>query len=260
MIKKFGLEIIDINALKISSTFLKKKLRDHGVTIIRNQNIDNRKLVKFSKLLGKPIIHNFSKNISKYPEIMTIIKEKNDKKMFGGTWHSDSTYLEKPPRYTILYPKTLPGKNLGGTKFACMINAYNLLNKKTKKTLEKIYVCNSSKKKLYKYRKPQENNKHKKEIIAYHSIVKKISSEMKALYYSPGHIKSLSVLNSKILKPKKNKTLISEIESVLIDRDNIFTHQWEKGDLVIWDNYRVIHCPINNFKNKKRVMLRISVK
>ena len=49
-------------------------------------------------------------------------------------------------------------------------------------------------------------------------------------------------------------------QSVLLNKNYIFTHQNEKGDLVIWDNYRTLHCPINNFRNKKRVMLRISVK
>ena len=201
--KRLGITITDKNLLKSDIKNLKKKLVDHGVLIIKKQKLNNKKLIKFSKLFGQPIVHNFSKTISKYPEIMTIIKEKKDKKMFGGLWHSDSTYLKKPPRYTILYPKVLPGKKLGGTKFACMINAYNNLDSKTKKFVEKIYVCNSSQTKLYNYRKVKENNKHKKEIIAYHNLVKKISKNNKALYYSPGHIKSLSVSSSKILKPKE---------------------------------------------------------
>lgn len=257
---KLGLEIRKKNLFKQNVYELKKLLRNHGVLIFKNQNINNKKLVMFAKLFGKPIVHNFSNKLQKYPEIMTIIKEKKDKKMFGGTWHSDSTYLKKPPRYTILYPQILPGKKLGGTKFICLINSYNFLKDRLKKELNSIFVCNSSKAKLYNYRKSKENERHKKEIIAFHKIVKRISTNINALYYSPGHIKSLSKSNLKIIKPGNNNSLVANIKKSLFRKNNIFTHQWQKGDLVIWDNYRALHCPINNFKNKRRVMLRVSVK
>ena len=52
---------------------------------------------------GKPLVHNFSDKINKYPEIMTISKEKKDKKMFGGVWHTDSTYLKKNHLDTQFY-------------------------------------------------------------------------------------------------------------------------------------------------------------
>ena len=258
--KQLGFEITDSNLFNENVNKLKKKLIDHGVLIFKKQKLNNKKLVKFANLFGKPLVHNFSDKINKYPEIMTISKEKKDKKMFGGVWHTDSTYLKKPPRYTILYPKILPGKKLGGTKFSCLINSYNFLDEKFKKKLTNIYVCNSSKTKLFNYRKNKENNKHKKEIMAFHSIIKKISPKTKSLYYSPGHIKSLSTSSLKINKPKNHKNLTEKINKVLFRKKNIFIHQWEKGDLVIWDNYRTLHCPINNFKNKKRVMLRVSVK
>ena len=109
--KQLGFEITDSNLFNENVNKLKKKLIDHGVLIFKKQKLNNKKLVKFANLFGKPLVHNFSDKINKYPEIMTISKEKKDKKMFGGVWHTDSTYLKKPPRYTILYPKILPGRN-----------------------------------------------------------------------------------------------------------------------------------------------------
>ena len=77
--KRLGITITDKNLLKSDIKNLKKKLVDHGVLIIKKQKLNNKKLIKFSKLFGQPIVHNFSKTISKYPEIMTIIKEKKKK-------------------------------------------------------------------------------------------------------------------------------------------------------------------------------------
>ena len=53
--------------------------------------------------------------------------------MFGGDWHTDSSYLIRPPKFTILYSIKVPGSNLGGTHFACLYNSYNNLNNKLKK-------------------------------------------------------------------------------------------------------------------------------
>ena len=61
--KRLGITITDKNLLKSDIKNLKKKLVDHGVLIIKKQKLNNKKLIKFSKLFGQPIVHNFSKTI-----------------------------------------------------------------------------------------------------------------------------------------------------------------------------------------------------
>jgi len=215
---------------------IKTLLDQNGALLFKNQNLKPKNLLMFGKSLGKPIIHKFSKTIKNYPEIMKLVKNKTDKKMFGGIWHTDSTYLEKPPRYTMLYPTKLPRKGLGGTKFSCQVKAYNNLDNKLKKEI----------KKLYSY-------------TAFHKLTKKLPKNKTSLYYSPGHIKYLSLSNKFVKIPKNEK----EIKNILLKsstaKDKTITHHWEIGDLLIWNNYRTMHRPINNFKNEKRAMLRLSL-
>ena len=237
---------------------IKTLLDQNGVLLFKNQNLKPKNLLMFGKSLGKPIIHKFSKTIKNYPEIMKLVKNKTDKKMFGGIWHTDSTYLEKPPRYTMLYPKKLPKKGLGGTKFSCQVKTYNSLDNKLKKEIKKLYSYNSSQTKLASFRG---NNSKKKfiELTAFHKLIKKLPKNKTSLYYSPGHIKFLS-LSNKFLKIPKNE---KEIKNILLKsstaKDKTITHHWEIGDLLIWNNYRTMHRPINNFKNEKRAMLRLSL-
>ena len=171
--KNFIKEInIQLNNIKISDSIsIKKSLNKNGVVLFKNQKLKPKNLKKIAEILGRPIIHNYSKTLKNYPEIMLLEKNKKSKKMFGGMWHTDSTYLKNPPKYTMLYPLKLPSKGLGGTQFTCQVLAYNNLTPQTKKNIRNLYCCNSSYSKLASYR-DDKNKKKNNEILAYHKLVK----------------------------------------------------------------------------------------
>ncbi len=58
----------------------------------------------------------------------------------------------------------------------------------------------------------------------------------KVLKYSPHH--SLYVLG---LSQEDSDALLREIASYLTDETYAYSHQWEKDDLILWDNFRIIH-------------------
>ncbi|MDC1179048.1 TauD/TfdA family dioxygenase [Candidatus Pelagibacter ubique] len=254
-------KVINLNLknIKINDAILiKKNLNKHGVVLFKNQKLNPKNLKKIAEALGKPIIHNFSKTLKDYPEIMRLEKNQKSKKMFGGMWHTDSTYLKKPPKYTMLYPIKLPTKGLGGTQFTCQILAYDNLKPQIKKKIRNLYSCNSSYSKLASYR-GDAKKKNNDEILAYHKLVKKLPGNIKTLYFSPGHIKFLSLSKKIEKRPKNEKKIIKTLLNTSISKKNIAVHYWEKNDFIIWNNERTLHCPLNNFKNQKRIMLRLSV-
>ncbi len=57
---------------------------------------------------------------------------------------------------------------------------------------------------------------------------------------------------------KDEKNLIKILKNTILAKRNIYTYNWKKNSLVIWNNERVLHKPQNNFKNKERVMLRLN--
>lgn len=252
--KKLNLKNIKKNQIKE----LRKNLQEFGVIVFENQYLNNRDLLKISNFLGKTISHPYLDTIKKYPQISKIIKKKDDKKMFGGEWHTDSSYLKKPPKFTILYSVKVPGNNLGGTHFACLHNSYNSLDIKLKKQLNKIYVCHSSDTQLSKFRKKEQNIKIKKEYISLRKLIKKNKSDNKTIYFSPGHFKNFYDEKKRIKNKKEEINLIKILKNIILKKKNIYTHNWKKNSLVIWNNERVLHKPQNNFKNIERVMLRLN--
>ena len=41
-------------------------------------------------------VHEFVEAMPGHPEILVVAKDENDKRNFGGGWHSDVTYLDEP--------------------------------------------------------------------------------------------------------------------------------------------------------------------
>ena len=73
--------------------------------------------------MGEPSEYPFVAGLDGYPQITEVIKEKEDRVNFGGIWHSDTTYLECPPKGTMLYARQVPPIG-GDTLFANMNLAY----------------------------------------------------------------------------------------------------------------------------------------
>ena len=106
-----GAEIYGIDISKKLSNAETKILQEnflkYKVLFFRGQCLSAKKFVSFASLFGEPTIYPFIKGLDDTPEVIEIIKTKNDKKNFGGSWHSDTSYMECPA--TVSYTHlTLP--------------------------------------------------------------------------------------------------------------------------------------------------------
>ena len=144
-----GAEIsgIDISK-KLTNTetqLLQENFLKFKVLFFRNQNLSAQTFVSFAKHFGNPTIYPFIKGLDDTPEVIEIIKTKDDKKNFGGSWHSDTSYMEYPAMATLLYAKETP-KFGGDTLFANTALAYEQLSQSLKELLHDLVGVNSSEK------------------------------------------------------------------------------------------------------------------
>ena len=98
---------------------------EHRVLFFREQTLSATGLLKFSKTFGEPAVYPFIQGLPDVPEVIEIIKTESDEKNFGGSWHSDTSYMERPAKATLLYAKEVP--EYGGDTLFCNTNmAYEL--------------------------------------------------------------------------------------------------------------------------------------
>ena len=117
----------------------------HRVLFFREQTLSATGLLKFSKTFGEPAVYPFIQGLPDVPEVIEIIKTESDEKNFGGSWHSDTSYMERPAKATLLYAKEVP--EYGGDTLFCNTNmAYEQLSEGMKKLLCNLIGINSSEK------------------------------------------------------------------------------------------------------------------
>ena len=238
---------------------IKNTLTKFGVIFIKKQNLDPESYQNFAKSIGQPVVYPRLKGLDKkYPFINVIERKSNDKNLsFGSSWlHQDTSYLTSDrPRYTMLMGVDIPSGQ-GNTIFSSGFNAYAKLPSEIKNKINDATGIFSSAGPIAVTRLEREKEmgiRSSESMEAEHPIVKTVNGK-KTLYVSPGHL-------IKIKNIKKEDA--SYLKNYLIDHVNkeefIFSYEWSKGDICLWDNLSVLHMA-SEIKNCKRVMHRITIK
>jgi len=118
---------------------------DHLMIYFRDQSVSPQAQVGLARHFGKPAVYPFLKGLDGLPEVHAVIKSEDDTTNFGGVWHSDTAYKEKPDLGTLLYAVELPPVG-GDTLFANASRAYQALSDGMRATLDGLIgVFNSDK-------------------------------------------------------------------------------------------------------------------
>jgi taurine dioxygenase len=220
---------IDLKNLDQNKTHeIKNILNQFGVIFIKEQNLDPGSYQGFAKSIGQPVVYPRLKGLDKkYPFINVIERKPDDKNLsFGSSWlHQDTSYLaEDRPRYTMLMGIVIP-HGQGNTIFSSGFNAYEKLPSKIKNKI----------------------------MEAEHPIVKTVNGK-KTLYVSPGHLMKI-----KNVKDEDADFLKDYLIEHVNKEEFIFSYEWSKGDICLWDNLTILHMA-SEIKNCKRIMHRITIK
>ena len=254
-----GAYINDVNLNQLNeqlSSKIKDILNKYGVIFIKKQGLDSVAYQNFAKSIGQLVEYPRLKGLENFPYINVLERKPTDKSLaFGGSWlHQDTSYLKSDrPRYTMLMGIEIP-EGQGNTIFSSGFNAYKKLPDEIKLKIKNATGIFSSAGPISKTRLELEKRagiQSAKILEAEHRIVQEVNGQ-KSLYVSPGHLIKI-----------KNIDEADKIKNFLINHVNkdefIFSYEWARGDLVLWDNLSVMH-KASEIKNCKRVMHRITIK
>ena len=97
-----GAEISGLNLKQSISSDLWGTLRDalnrYLVLVLRDQHLDVSEHQRLSEVFGKPMVNPYAPGPDTHPEMTYVIKEADERSgVFGGGWHTDLSFLERPP-------------------------------------------------------------------------------------------------------------------------------------------------------------------
>jgi taurine dioxygenase len=258
-----GAEISGIDLSQVLTTDLTKEIRDvflqHGVIFLRNQALTSQQFMNFAQAMGEPVEYPFVKGFEDFPQIIEVKKLEHERVNFGGVWHSDTTYMERPPMGTMLLSKEIPPYG-GDTLFACQYAAYESLSGTMQRLLEGLQgISTSAKADISKTREDRIKSDGKesapKSFINTHPVVRTHpETGRKALYVNVAHTAGIEGLTEAESAPLLSFLFQHQVKPELTCR-----WAWEPDALAFWDNRCTQHNPVNDYHGYRRVLHRITL-
>ena len=233
---------------------------EHHLLVVRDQNLSPQRQLELARAIGEPDIYPFLEGLDGFPEITSVLKREDETVNFGGVWHTDTIYQDKPPMATMLQAVELPPIG-GDTLFANQHLAWDRLSDGLKQTLSGLRViCTAGKAKVAASRTARIAERGKAvdadAMQASHPVVRTHpETGRKSLYASPGH-----AIRFDGWTEEESAGLLA----------HLFRHQilpefqcrlgWGIGDIAIWDNRCTLHYPLNDYHGHRRLLHRITLK
>ena len=269
--QSFVAEVMDVDLGRISDSefrVLYKAWLEFGVLRIRGQSLNDGELQRFSNRFG-PLeeipygkISEEEKQKIKNRYVTVISNIEVDGKPIGGlgnkeaTWHSDMTYIEDPPPASILISLEVP--ELGGdTHFSDQKAAYLSLPNELVSRIENLSIKhNAAHTSVGDLRRGFDPIKDPREAPgAIHPIVRTHDETQEKMLYL-GRRELAYVVGFAL---EESEQLLNEVWRYAAMSENVWTQQWEIGDVIIWDNRRVLHRRDGFDQSQRRLMKRCQV-
>ena len=242
--------------------------RTRLVIVARGQRLSDPELLAFSRQFGEldppgpnPYGEPFNKQ---FPEINVISNVIENGKPIGNlgageaVWHADMTYIDVPPKAAVLYSLEVPPSGAGNTHFADMFAAYEALPETLKQKIEgKVAVHDASRNSAGLLRKGYKEVTDVRETVgARHPLVRTDpETGRKAMFLGRrpnSYIVGMDVADS--------EELLDALWAHATQQRFAMYHEWQVGDLLMWNNLSVLHRRDPFDPNSRRVMHRTQIK
>jgi taurine dioxygenase len=244
----FGLEICDVDLRQTNDALIREidaLWVEHPVILIRDQLLDEKQQIAFSKGLGEINIHVRTDIRSRaHPEVVLVSNLRLESGQNIGAlasgeahWHTDSCYKPKPDTGSILYALEVP-EHGGKTSWANTQLAYEALTEGMR-----IRVDTLRGEFAYQIFAVDINAAPDADAIrrltpdvVHPMVLTQPGSGRRGLYLDP-----LKTYGIEGMSADDSRALLDELVAHMTNPKFIFQHQWRRGDMVLWDNCRVLH-------------------
>jgi taurine dioxygenase len=242
---------------------------DHSVIYFRDQNITDEALVRFSRQIGDPERGPASGRAKagrgsapEFPEVWVISNVVENGEPIGSLgageaeWHTDMSYVSRPPIASVLYALEIPEAG-GDTQFANMYDALDDLPDDLRARIEDCHANHDS-----SYTSAGELRIGSDPVVdvtiapgARHPIVLPHPDTGRAALYlgrrTNSHICGLPV--------DESEALLDSLWAECTRAELVYSHRWQVGDVVMWDNRCVIHRRDAFDPDTRRIMHRTQI-
>ena len=258
-----GLDLADPSAAAMQR--IHQALADHAVLFFRDQHLTPTQQLAVTQRFGAILRVPYIRHLDQYPDIIAVLKEAEERNIstFGGTWHSDFSFLEEPPSLTLLYALELP--ELGGdTLWASQYAAYEALSPGMRTMLDPLRAIQSAwphgtkgpaagtavSRSIGMVRgDPAADREIAQPVVRVHPVTGR-----KALFVNPVYTQRFEGMSEAESRP-----LLQYLFAHATRAEFTCRLRWAPGTLAVWDNRCLLHLAINDYDGSRRLLHRTTV-
>ncbi|MDG2029106.1 MAG: TauD/TfdA family dioxygenase [Acidimicrobiales bacterium] len=261
-----GAEVRGVDLSKAVDDTARAELRalwlEHLVLVFRDQPLTVDAFVDFAHLFGEPIQYPFVPGLAEHPMVIEVTKLPDETVNFGGIWHSDTTYLERPPMASTLVAREVPPFG-GDTLFANQYAAFDALTPAMQEMILPLRGVSTSG--LADVSKTREDRRSdaagaghdapEEDYETVHPVVRTHpETGRRALYVNVAHTARFDGMTEDESQP-----LLQYLFGHQVRPEFSCRLHWDVGTIALWDNRCAMHNPINDYHGHRRVMHRITL-
>ncbi len=238
----------------------------HKVLLFRGQDLRPDQLESAGRVFGEPYEIPFVTPMEGHPGIIEIVKEASEigSFNFGGTWHTDMSFLETPALGAVLQAVEVPPVG-GDTIFVDMTSAYETLSDGLKETLSGLKAVHSATRgygSQVDTSDPRNTTASMKIDVGSHADGEMLhpivrthpDTGAKSLFINPVYTIRFENMTIEESQPLLNYLFDHARRPELTCRV-----RWTTGTVAVWDNRQTMHKALNDYDGHRRHMRRLTL-
>ncbi|HEV7725519.1 MAG TPA: TauD/TfdA family dioxygenase [Modestobacter sp.] len=240
-------------------TAVRAALVEHKVLFFSGQQLNPDSQVRLGRRIGEltpshPVVPGLDEE---HPEIYALDAADNG---FADVWHTDVTFVRRPPLGSILRAVQVPDVG-GDTQWADAAAAYASLSAPVRALADQLTAVHDGSREFGYYLAQRGGNtwdgKEYARLEPIEHPVVRVHPETgrRSLFVNPGftsHIAGVSEAES--------RALLDLFYAHLTQPEHIVRHRWSVGDVAMWDNRATLHYANRDYGDFRRIMHRVTLR
>jgi alpha-ketoglutarate-dependent taurine dioxygenase len=250
---------------------VRQALLDYKVIFFPGAHLNPQEHKDFAALFGEPTVaHPVIPGLEDHKEVFeidytkarTMYAQRSQGDEYGDRerWHTDVTFVERPPLGSILNAIVIPPAG-GDTLWADTQAAYEDLSQPIRQLVDRLTAVHDGNRNFSTLLKQFGQGEWEGETFTElksveHPVVRTHpETGRKNLFVNPGFTRSI-----KGLTPRESDALLSFLYAHMTTPEYVVRYRWEEGDLGFWDNRTTMHYAIGDYGDAHRVIQRVTIK
>jgi alpha-ketoglutarate-dependent taurine dioxygenase len=241
---------------------IRAALTDHKVLFFRGQTLDPDQQIRLGNRMGEltashPVVPGIDEA---HTEIYALDSADDG---YADVWHTDVTFVKRPPLGSILRAVTLPPHG-GDTNWADLELAYESLSPAVQRLADELTAVHDGSRDFGYYlaqrRQGRGSDWEGETFTALEEVqhpVVRVHPETgrRSLFVNPGFTTRIAGVSD-----AESRHLLDLFFAHLTKPEHLVRHRWAEGDVAMWDNRATAHYANRDYGDARRVMHRVTLR